>query len=211
MRKNLAFTFLLLALSLFGFGSALIIHANPTIQQTQTQGPCPTYHTNLEVDLVNSVPINSAIGQTVITTFHVIYPDGTPATLNPERASFLWGGPSGQTEFDNVLVVFTGNAGFYNYTQQITDDLVKATGQGTVIVSVVACSCQDIQGNRGPTSLTSSNTTLTPSDNSNEVIGPQTPTTQPILGSNLLVPLIIIILLIIATLLALRRRGKKKT
>ena len=200
---------LVLAPSLYGV--VFVAHANPTIQQTQTQGPCPTYHTILEVDLVNSVPIQSSVGQTVITTFHVIYPDGTPATLNPETTSFLWSGPSGQTEFDNVPVVFTGNVGFYNYTQQLTEDLVKATGQGTVVVSVIACSCQDIQGNRGPTSLTSSNTTLTPSDNSNEVIGPTTPTTQPILGSNLLVPLIVAILLIIAILLALRRRGQKKT
>lgn len=185
---------------------ANLASAAPGMQQV---GPgCPTYQTNLTVDFVNSIPHLALAGDPVVTTFHVIYPDGTPVTLEPQTASFNWTGPSGSKEFDNVPVVSNGTAGFYNYTQPFTQDIIQATGSGTITIAVVVCSCQDGLGNRGPTGSISSIQTLIPTDNSQ--IAPTTPPQTPMV-TNYLVPIVIIILLILALLmLLLRRRGKKK-
>jgi hypothetical protein len=165
------------------------------------------------VDIVDSNPINAVVGDTVVTRVHVVYVDGTPVSLSPVTISFDWNGTNGHKEFDNVLVVYTGTPGFYNYTQSITSDLIQATGQGKVTISVVTCSCSDGGGNRGPTRLTDSDVTLAPSDNSNLNIGvPQPPGPFGLGGqaASYFVPLAIIILLIIALLLFLRRRRGKQ-
>jgi LPXTG-motif cell wall-anchored protein len=201
--------YLIPALMLIVLGSMLTVtFAQSTILQTQPS--CPTYQTNLLVDVVDSVPINVTTGGTVVTRIHVIYPDGTPVTLEPELVSFVWTGSQGQIEFDNVAVTYTGNPGFYTYTQQITEALVQATGEGVVVVAVANCSCSDGANNRGPPGLINSDLTLTPSDNSNVQIGPVTP---PQTGPNItsyIVPLIVVILLIIALLLFLMRSRRKK-
>lgn len=162
------------------------------------------------VEIVDSNPINAAVGDIVVTKVHVVYVDGTPVSLSPEIISFLWNGTSGHKEFDNVLVVYTGTPGFYNYTQSITSDLIQATGQGKVTISVVACSCSDGGGNRGPIRLTNSDLTLAPSDNSNLNIGIPQPPSPLAQVATYFVPLAIIILLIIALLLFLRRRHRKQ-
>jgi len=180
--------------------------ALPSVQQTVTPG-CPTYQVNLVVDVVDSTPVNAVAGDIVITRFHVIYEDGTPVTLSPEIASFLWAGSSGEKQFDNVAVTYTGIPGFYNYTQEVTADLVQTVGMGKVTISVVACSCSDGLGNRGPVSLVNSDYTLAPSDNS--IIGIET-TTTPTQPFNFLVPLLIAILLILALALFLMRSRRKK-
>jgi hypothetical protein len=183
-----------------------MVFAKPSVQQTTPS--CPTYQVNLVVDLVNSDPTNPQVGDTVVTRVHVVYNDGTPVTLSPETISFLWTGTAGQKEFDNVAVVYTGEPGFYNYTETVTQDIFQAVGQGKVTIAVVACSCSDIRGNRGPISPVNSDATLTPSDNSNLLVGPQTQPPQPM---NYLVPAAIAILLIIALLLFfMRKKGQKK-
>jgi hypothetical protein len=218
---------LVVMLMLAVFPSANLVAAKPSIQQVE--GGCPTYQTNLAVDYINSLPHVVLVGdtlpqlalvgdtlphlalggETVVTTFHVVYPDGTPVTLSPETASFNWTGPSGSKEFDNVPVVFNGTAGFYIYSQPFTQDIIQATGVGTITIAVVVCSCQDGLGNRGPTGLISSIQTLIPIDNSQ--IAPTTPTQTPTqMLTNYLVPIAILILLVLALLLLLlRRRGKK--
>lgn len=194
---------MLLVVVSLGYNS--MVFANPLVQQT-TPG-CPTYQVNLTVDLVNSDPTNPLVGDTVVTRVHVVYNDGTPVTLSPETISFLWKGTAGQKEFDNVAVVYTGEPGFYNYTETVTQDLFQTLGTGQVLLSVVGCSCSDVRANRGPLSLTDSDLTLTPSDNSHLFVGPQTQPPQPI---NYLVPAAIALLLIIALLLFLMRSRRKK-
>lgn len=136
------------AVMLIVLGSGFTVgFAQPTILQTQP--PCPTYQTNLSVDVVNAVPNDVAVGGTVVVKVHVIYNDGTPVTLSPETISFIWTGSKGQSEFDNVQVVYTGDPGFYNYTQQVAQSLFDSTGGGNVNINVVGCSCSDGRGNRG--------------------------------------------------------------
>jgi len=170
---------------------------------------CPAYQTNLAVDLVNSIPIHVVLGGTVVTRIHVVYPDGTPATLSPETVSFVWAGSAGTKRFDNTPVVPTGDPGFYTYTQTITDDFPT----GSVTLSVVSCSCSDASGNYGPTSNTDSDVTITPADLSILQIGPGAPTgpTQAQLIATYGVPILVAILLIIALLLLVLRGRKKKT
>ena len=204
MKKVLIVAVMLLLV--LGSSVPLAVLGISSIQQTTTG--CPTYQTNLVVDFVDSTPIDAVVGITIVTRVHVVYPDGTPVALLPETISFLWTGGAGQEEFDNVQVIFTGNPGWYNYTETVTADLLQATGQGKVTISVVTCSASDGLGNRGPTGLISSDTTFTPGDNSILNIGPQvTPPSQPF---SWLVPLLIAILLIIALLLFLLRGRKKR-
>ncbi len=190
------------------------------VAQTTTTGPaCATYQTNLAVILVDStphIPTSTIVGATVVTIFHVVYPDGSPVTLQPQTTSFLWSGANGQKEFDNVPVTYTGNPGFYNYTATLSQEIVQATGQGVITIAVVTCSCQDPLGNRGPTGNVNSLITIDTSDNSQEQIGTSTATTQQ--GGNQIftstdVILLLFTLLIIAILLLLarsRRKGKKQ-
>lgn len=196
---------MLLVVVSLGYNS--MVFAKPSVQQTTTPG-CPTYQVNLLVDLVNSNPTNPQVGDTVVTRVHVVYNDGTPVTLSPETISFLWNGTAGQKEFDNAPVVYTGELGFYNYTQTVTQDMFQTLGAGKVVISVVGCSCSDIRANRGPISLTDSDFTLTPSDNSHLFVGPQAPAPgQPV---TYVVPLAIALLLIIALLLFFMRSRRKK-
>jgi hypothetical protein len=206
LKKIIGLTLLLLLAVSSSY--TLLVFASTSVGQTQPS--CPTYQVNLIVDVVNSNPINAAVGDTVVTTIHVVYQDGTPVTLSPETVSFSWNGTNGQKIFDNVQVVYTGKPGFYNYTQTITQDLVQTTGEGKVTIAVVSCSCSDGGGNRGPISLTDSDLTLTPSDNSNLSIGPSGPTTPTTPVVTYIVAAIIILLLIIALLLFLRRGRKKQ-
>jgi hypothetical protein len=187
----------------------LVGFARPSVLQTEG---CPTYETLLVVDLVDASPRSASVGTFVVTNVHVVTPDGTPVDLTPRTVSFLWSGPTGQKEYDSVPVALApGQAGLYIYNQTVTDDLVKAVGEGTVTISVVACSCGDGLGNFGPPGLISSNRTLTPSDDSSVMIGPQTTTTtqgpQPVTYA---VPLAIALLIIIGLVLLLirRRRGQ---
>jgi len=190
-------------------GSTLVSAGTTAPQQA---AGCATYQTNLIVDYINSVPHQATVGDTIVTTFHVIYPDGTPVTLSPPTASFNWMGPTGQTEFDNVPVAYNGTPGFYNYTQPFTQDIVTAAGSGTITISVVFCSCQDGVGNRGPTGLVSSVQTPTPIDDSLVSTTSQPQTLLQQLVANYTIPALIIVLIILALLaLVLRRRRKKKT
>jgi len=187
---------------------ANLASATPGVQQ-QVPPPCPTYNEgNLIVDYINSVPHSAVVGDTIITTFHVIYADGTPVTLEPRTAGFNWTGPSGSKEFDEVPVVPNGTAGFYNYTQQFTQDIIQATGSGTITIAIVFCSCQDGLGNRGPTTNISSIQTPTPVDNSQ--ISPTTPT-QPVPVTTYVAPILIVVLLILALLMLFLRRRRKPT
>jgi hypothetical protein len=183
---------------------------------TTTAANCSTYQSNLLVDYVNSTPHMVVVGNTIVTTFHVIYPDGTPVTLSPETASFNWTGPSGWKEFSNVPVIYNGTPGFYNYTQAFTQDIIQATGSGTITIYVVFCSCSDSLANRGPTGNTSSDQTIIPYDLSQVV--PPTPTTTttttqvtppPQFPTTLAISIIIIILLLLALLLFVLRRRRR--
>jgi hypothetical protein len=204
-------TSVLVLLSLVLFTSYLPLAAFSTANLLPAQGACPTYLTNLTVDLVNSSPISITTGDVVTTTFHVVYPDGTPVQLTPETASFLWTGAAGQKEFYNVNVTYTGNPGYYNYTEAVTADITQATlgsaTTGKIYVQVAVCSLSDALGNRGPTGDIGSGETLTPSDNSNLNAGPPPSTVQPL---TYVIPIIIAILVIIALLLFLRRSKKGK-
>lgn len=199
----------LLTLAIFLSYAPLSVYASAGA--SQISGGCPTYLTNITIDLVNSAPTQVTTGDVVMTQVHVIYPDGTPVTLAPQTISFLWNGTAGSKQYDNVPVTSTDNPGFYNYTQTITADLAQATlgasGSGELTVYVVTCSCSDARGNRGPTTLIGSDETLTPSDTSHLNVGPVTQPQQPI---TYLVPLAIALLLIIALLLLLLRSRRKK-
>jgi LPXTG-motif cell wall-anchored protein len=184
------------------------ISSGVPLAKSQTQG-CATYQTNLLIDLDNSIPTHVAVGGTVVTKVHVIYPDGTPVVLSPETISFLWSGITSQKTIENAPVVPTGDPGFYLYTQSVTADFPT----GTVTIYAVWCSCSDVAGNYGPPSNTSSETTITPADNSIVAIGPITPTGPPTaqqLFSTYGVPVIIALLLLAALLLFLARRKKKR-
>lgn len=211
MRKTSVLVLVLISLVLFTSHLPLAAFATFNLLPAQNSG-CPTYLTNLQVDVVNSSPLQVTAGEIVTTTFHVIYPDGTPVQLTPQTASFLWIGAAGQKQFDNVQVEYTGNPGYYNYAQTFTADLVQATvgsgGTGKITVEVATCSCSDALGNRGATNNIGSDQTLTPSDNTNLNAGLPPSTQQPF---TYVVPLIIAILAILAILLFLRRsRSKKK-
>jgi hypothetical protein len=177
---------------------------------------CPTYQTNLIIDLVNSTPSEAAVGTTVVTTVHVIYPDRTPVFLSPETISFSWSGHTGQKIIENAAVVPTGEPGYYTYTEKITEYFPT----GVVVISSLYCTCSDAPGNRGPTTDTSSDNTITVIDYSKVNIGPQTPkptATQPPpsiiqqLLTTYAVPIVILALLIIALLLLLTRGRRKRT
>jgi hypothetical protein len=183
------------------------------VTSTMQTGGCPTYLTNITVDLVTSPPNQVMLGTEVTTMVHVVYPDGTPVTLMPQTISFLMNGTAGSKEFLNQQVNYTGNPGFYNWTTTITSDIVQATlgasGTGDIYISVITCSCSDQLGNRGPTNYIGSVQTLTPSDNSNLSLQLQTQPQQPVTYA---VPLVIALLIIIGLLLfLLRSRRKKKT
>jgi hypothetical protein len=201
---------ILVLVALFVFASNVPLSAYAIIGATQTGG-CPTYLTNITVDLVNSNPILVTVGTEVTTQLHVVYPDGSPVTLMPETMSFLLNGTAGSKELLNQQVNYTGNPGFYNWTTTITSDIAQATlgasGTGTIYISVITCSCSDQLGNRGPTNYIGSIQTLTPSDNSNLNINPQTPMQQPV---TYVVPLAIALLIIIGLFLFLLRSRRKK-
>ena len=185
------------------------------LQTTTPRQECPTYQTNLVVIRVDSTPhepVNTKVGESVVTIFHVTYPDGTPVVLKPQTVSFLWSGNSGQKEFDNVPVTSTGLSGYYNYTATLSPDIVQATGQGIITISVVLCSCSDGSENRGPTGNVNSIVTLDTTDNSRVAAGPLTTTTQPgqLITSEDVVLLIAALLIIALLLLVIRSRRKPK-
>jgi hypothetical protein len=214
MRQPLAFALIAIVLASIFTVSA---YATTQVLQTTTTPGCPTYQTNLLVIRVHSTPhepTNTPIGETVVTIFHVVYPDGTPVTLSPETASFLWSGSNGKIEFDNVHVTPTGQPGFYNYTATLTSDIVQATGQGLITISVMHCSCSDGSNNRGPTGDVSSLITSDTTDDSQVTNMPVTTTTQigPIISSQDILLLIAALLILALLLLLVRsRRRRKKT
>ena len=173
-------------------------------------GRCPTYQTNLIVEMVDSYPHVATVGTTVRTTVHVTYPDGTPAFLSPETVSFVWSSSKGEKVVENAAVVPTGEPGFYICPEMVTESLPT----GTVTIRVLYCSCTDALGNRGPTDNISSDTTATMADDSHVDIGPASPkptATQPKPTaiqqplSLYAVPIVIAVLLIIAALLFIAR------
>lgn len=203
----------LAAVALVIFASFLPLGAYAQSNLLPAQVSCPTYLTNLAVDLVNSSPTQVKAGDVVTTTFHVVYPDGTPVTLMPETASFVLIGAAGSKEFNAVSVAYTGNPGSYTYTQTITPDLAQATlgssGAGKITVEVGGCGLSDALSNRGPTGAVASDETLSPSDDSHLNVGSTTQTPQAV---NYIVPLLIALLIIVAILLFLlrsRRKSKK--
>ena len=173
-------------------------------ETTTARTECPTYLTNLLVIFVDSNPRSVEVGTTVVTKFHVVYPDGTPVTLSPETASFSWVSSSGKKVVENVPVAPTGEPGWYTYTQTVDSSFPT----GTVIISVLYCCLSDVQGNFGDTNDTNSDNTLTIEDYSKVNIGPPTPTTIQQLLSTYSIPIVIAILVIIALLLFLLRRKK---
>jgi hypothetical protein len=180
--------------------------------QNVQQATCPTYTTNLAVDWVDSVPHSATVGDTVVTTFHVIYPDGTPVTLSPETASFTWIGPSRQMQFAQVAVTYNGTPGFYTYAQVFSQSLIQATGSGTITIYVNNCSCSDAQSNHGPTGNissieTSDSSPIEASVHDNSQMNGNTPPTQIV--ARYAVPIVIILLLFLALLLLIRRRRRK--
>ena len=200
------------------FASSFMVSASATPRVAQTAS-CPTYQTNLLVirfDSTPHTPTPTSVGTTVVTIFHVVYPDGTPVTLQPLTGSFLWSGTVGQKEFDNVPVVYTGTPGFYSYTATFTQDILQLVGPGVITISVMTCSLQDGSGNRGPTGNVNSLITSDTSDNSQIQVASATSTTmmttQPSgLTATEDVILLIAALLVIALLLLLARsRSKKK-
>lgn len=143
----------------------------PSVWSLNCAGP-----KSLQIDLVNSTPNSDPVilGTDIRTEIHISYPDGRPVSLDPPLVSIIWSGSEGWIEFDNIPLTTRDIVGFYSFTETVTADLVNVTGPGKATLSVVACSCQDARGNRGPTQLTSSDQTLSPSDNSH-VIMPQIP------------------------------------
>ena len=220
MRNSLLLsTALMLAIVLIP--GSYLVGAGQNVQQTTTTTAshgCSTYQSNLAVDWVNSTPHSVVVGDLIITTFHVVYPDGTPVLLSPRTASFNWTGASGWKYFSDVPVIFNGTPGFYYYYQNFTQDIIQATGPGTITIFVAYCSCRDGLGNRGPTGDTSSIQTITPLDLS-QIVPPTTTTTTtttqvtppPLIPAILAIPIIIIILLILALLMFVLRRRRKKT
>jgi hypothetical protein len=199
------------------FASGLTISVYAATRVSQTSPGCATYQSNLaviRVDSVPHIPTGTPIGATVVTTFHVVYPDGSPVVLQPQTASFLWVGTVGQREFDNVPVTYTGTPGFYTYTATLTQDIVQATGQGVITITVITCSCQDQLGNRGPVGNVNSLITSDPSDNSQEQVGQMSTSTtmvtatQPVFATEDVI-LLIAALLIIALLLLVARSRRK--
>ena len=176
---------------------------------------CPTYQTNLIVNVVDSTPHTAPVGTVVVTTVHIIYPDGTPVVLSPQTISFVWSGFSGQKVVENAAVIPTGDPGFYRYTETVTEYYPT----GTVTIAVLYCSCSDALANRDPTDYVSSDTTITSDDDSKVNIGPVTsipPTVvqPPGIGqliATYAVPIVIAVLLIIALLLLLFRARRGQT
>ena len=215
MKKNLLFSIALMLAIVLLPGTILVGGSQNVKQTTTTTTPigCSTYQSNLLVDYVNSTPHMVVVGDTIVTTFQVVYADGTPVTLSPETASFNWTGPSGSTEFSNVPVIYNGTPGFYNYTQAFTQDIIQAAGSGTITIAVAFCSCSDSLGNRGPTGDTSSIQTIIPYDLS-QIALQTTTTTQvtppPQFPTTLAISIIIIILLILALLMLVLRRRRRK-
>ncbi len=170
---------------------------------------CPTYHTNLLVIFVDSTPRTVTVGSTVVTTFHVVYPDLTPVVLSPEVAAFSWSNSSGVEVTKTSPVVSTGQPGFYTYTNTVTPEYPT----GLVTIAVVICSCQDGAGNFGPVDSISSALTADQSDNSVISIGPVTPQVvqppPPQFPFAIIELLIVLALLIVALLLLIRRRRKQ--
>lgn len=217
MKKTLLLLSTALMLAIVLVPGTFLVGAGPIVQQTTTTTTtptgCSTYQSNLLVDYVNSTPHMVVVGDTIITTFHVVYPDGTPVTLSPETASFNWTGPSGSKYFSNVPVIYNGTPGFYNYTQGFTQDIIQAAGSGTITIAVSFCSLSDSLGNRGPTGDTSSIQTIIPYDLSQVAVGVTTTTqvTPPSqFPTTLAIAIIIIILLILALLMYFLRRRRRK-
>ena len=218
--KNTLLLSAALMLAIMMVPGTFLVEAGRNVQQqtsttsATTSTGCSTYQSNLLVDYVNSTPHGVIVGDTIVTTFHVVYPDGTPVTLSPQTASFNWTGPAGSIQFSNVPVIYNGTPGFYNYTQVFSQDIVQSTGSGTITIAVAFCSCQDAQGNRGPTGNTSSIQTIIPYDLSQIVFQTTTTTTTQVTPPPqfpiLIIPIIIIILLVLALLMFLLRRRKKK-
>ncbi len=188
--------------------TVLVLFVSLCLPLVTGQQGCPTYQTVILIDLVNSVPQEVVVGGVVVTKVHVVYPDGTPVTLSPETISFLWKGNQGQIIIENAPVVPTGDPGFYIYSQSVTADFPT----GTVTIYAVVCSCSDLMGNYGPTSDTSSDITITPSDISIVTIGPPTPPGPPTiqeLFSTYGIAIIVGLLLLAALLLLLSRRKSR--
>lgn len=156
--------------------AVLILLVQPA-QGTPAASFCPTRNTAIFVDFVNTTPKTATVGTTVTVKFHVTYPEGTPASI--KNASFFWDGPAGQEEYEGIQVTLNGTAGFYQYTQDVTRDLIHAVGRGQVTISVAACPLHDVYGNDGPAQPANSETTKTPNDNSTITICQPAGNTRP--------------------------------
>jgi len=166
---------------------------------------CPTAGKTVGIHYVDSDPKSAAVGTTVTTLIAVRYPDESPVTLSPQTISFRWVGAAGEKIVENAPVV--GQApGDYRYEQKVGDDFPT----GTVTIFVVACSCSDGQGNYGPITDVSSDSSERLEDNSTIEIGAtmQQPAAQDLLVAYG-VPIVIAIVVVLAVLLVLRRRRKK--
>jgi len=197
MRKQWTVAFVMLLL----FGSAM-----PLAAAASAKPSCPTAGKIVSIHYVDSNPKSAAVGTTVTTLIAVRYPDESPVTLSPQTISFRWVGAAGEKIVENAPVVGLAH-GDYRYEQKVGDDFPT----GTVTIFVVACSCSDGQGNYGPITDVSSDSSERLEDNSRIEIGAtmQQPAAQDMLAAYG-VPMVIAIVAILAVLLLVLRRRKKK-
>lgn len=181
----------------------------PLATAASPKSSCPTTGKTVMVFWVDSNPRSAAVGTTVVTEVVVHHTDETWFALSPQTISFRWVSTAGEKIVENAPVVPLSTI-LYKYEQKVGDDFPT----GTVTIFVVACSCSDGQGNSGPPSDVSSDSTEKPDDNSRVEIGatmqPAQPTTQELLAAYS-VPIVIAIVLIVALLLLVLRTRKKKT
>jgi hypothetical protein len=200
LKKQWVVAFVVLLL----FGSTLPLAA----AAANAKPSCPSAGKTIFVVYVNSNPQTASLGTTVVTTVAVSYVQGTGqyTTLSPQTISFRWASSAGEKIVENAPVVRAGN--FYTYTQTVGDDFPT----GTVTIFVVACSCSDGQGNSGPTTDISSDSSDWGDDNSILQIGAATqqPATEDLLATYS-IPIVIAIVAIVGLLLLVLRTRKKKT
>jgi hypothetical protein len=204
LKKQWVVAFVVLLL----FGSTLPLAA----AAANAKPSCPSAGKTIFVVYVNSNLQTASVGTTVVTTVTVSYVQGVgeSPTLSPQTISFRWAGSAGEKIVENAPVVH-GAVNLYTYTQTVGDDFPT----GTVTIFVVACSCSDGQGNSGPITDISSDSSDYLDDNSILQIGaatqqPAQPATEDLLATYS-IPIVIAIVAIVGLLLLVLRTRKKKT
>jgi hypothetical protein len=187
---------------------------------TTTAAYC-VYQTQFLVVEVNTIPLTTQAGASLKVVFKVEYADGTPATLNPELASFLVLAPGYSHAYLDVPVTPTGTPGEYQTKYPTSIILPSDIALGTYKLYCIHCTLMDGKGNFAPNSDISSDETAITTDDSIFTVGAATSTTSTtitttttpppgFLSTSLLVGLAILVLIIILIAALLLRRPKKK-